>query len=480
MTTQIYEVDYDCDKAVQEEKEKLEVEIVNSFDEEKDMKDFEQCMLEIEKKEYEESDLIYENHMAKYEPEKSNKNCSMLDNKYNCPKWIKFLNEIFLGDQDMIAYIQKFTGSLMYDYNIEQHFYVLYGTGGNGKTTFLDIIKRVLEKYKWFELSSEILTKSNFKINQNIGYNLQYCKIAIIKEPEKRNKYHTSLIKALTGGGSFKVYDKQCGEQTYEPRARLIFETNYIPEFTDNDYTIERRIKIIPFKKTIFPYQNNKHLKYELLKELPEITKWVEEGMERWKKDPYFTEPLYMDSYKIALNKDNIDPKLAYAFSKLKRDYSAGLTINDFYHFASVLGCIPNTKDKDGKELDDLEKRKIITNYQTKIGKHLKELSFCEPVEKVGKSGEKVFLGLNFSKEELAKETDELVFDFSFKDKIKSLLLYDKENKGMIDFFTEKEYEYQEAMKRRKQTFIDNVTKNNNKMIENNSNDTVTNLLHSD
>ena len=83
-------------------------------------------------------------------------------------------------------------------------------------------------------------------------------------------------------------------------------------------------------------------------------------------------------------------------------------------------------------------------------------------------------------KEELAKETDELVFDFSFKDKIKSLLLYDKENKGMIDFFTEKEYEYQEAMKRRKQTIIDNVTKNNNKMIENNSNDTVTNLLHSD
>ena len=43
-----------------------------------------------------------------------------MEKNYNCPVWLKFLNEIFMNDENLIDYVQMLVGMLLSDYNVEK------------------------------------------------------------------------------------------------------------------------------------------------------------------------------------------------------------------------------------------------------------------------------------------------------------------------------------------------------------------------
>ena len=57
-----------------------------------------------------------------------------------CPRWLAFLDDIFAGDKELIRYIQKAVGYSLTGSTAEQCAFFLYGTGRNGKSTFIDVI----------------------------------------------------------------------------------------------------------------------------------------------------------------------------------------------------------------------------------------------------------------------------------------------------------------------------------------------------
>ena len=61
--------------------------------------------------------------------------------------WDEFLNKIFQGNKNIINFIQRATGYSFSALTNEQCIFILYGTGKNGKSTFLDTIKRLLADY---------------------------------------------------------------------------------------------------------------------------------------------------------------------------------------------------------------------------------------------------------------------------------------------------------------------------------------------
>ena len=63
------------------------------------------------------------------------------------PEWIKFLDDIFAGDPDLIRYIQKAIGYSLTGSTAEQCAFFCYGTGRNGKSTFLDAISEIIGDY---------------------------------------------------------------------------------------------------------------------------------------------------------------------------------------------------------------------------------------------------------------------------------------------------------------------------------------------
>jgi putative DNA primase/helicase len=78
----------------------------------------------------------------------------------HCPRFKKFLTEIFGGDRTLISYVQKAVGYCLTGNTSEQVLFLCHGTGANGKSTFLDVLRFVLGGYAYnlpfsaFELKS--------------------------------------------------------------------------------------------------------------------------------------------------------------------------------------------------------------------------------------------------------------------------------------------------------------------------------------
>jgi putative DNA primase/helicase len=65
----------------------------------------------------------------------------------DCPTWLRFLHEATAGDEELVAYLQRFCGYLLTGVTREHALLFIYGPGGNGKGTFLNNVAAVLGDY---------------------------------------------------------------------------------------------------------------------------------------------------------------------------------------------------------------------------------------------------------------------------------------------------------------------------------------------
>ena len=77
------------------------------------------------------------------------------------PRWMDFLNTITGGSKELVRYLQKAVGSSLSGDISEQALFVLYGTGANGKSTFLNTISELLGDYARNTPSETFMAKSN-------------------------------------------------------------------------------------------------------------------------------------------------------------------------------------------------------------------------------------------------------------------------------------------------------------------------------
>ena len=62
-------------------------------------------------------------------------------------RWLKFLNEVFPGRAEVIAFLKRAVGYSLTGLTREEVFFILYGLGRNGKGTFLRVLSAVLGDY---------------------------------------------------------------------------------------------------------------------------------------------------------------------------------------------------------------------------------------------------------------------------------------------------------------------------------------------
>ncbi|RJR08449.1 hypothetical protein C4588_05525, partial [Candidatus Parcubacteria bacterium] len=78
-----------------------------------------------------------------------------------CPTWKSFLHRIFAGNEDLIDFIRKAIGYSISGSTQEQCIFILYGTGQNGKSTFLTTMKEILTDYAQQTPSKTLMAKKN-------------------------------------------------------------------------------------------------------------------------------------------------------------------------------------------------------------------------------------------------------------------------------------------------------------------------------
>jgi len=204
----------------------------------------------------------------------------VFDEEAGCPRWMEFLNLIFEGDQEMIAFIHRALGYTFYGKSGEKIFFILLGkTGQNGKSTFIKTLQMVFGDYSRTMAFKTLL--KNQKEDPNSARSdivrLSGARFVSAIEPDAGKKLSDGIVKLLTGGSDVitaRTFYKE--EIEFDVSFTIWLACNNHPDITGHDPAIWNRVKQIEFN-----HQITKPIKdYEtvLIPEAAGIFNWCIEG----------------------------------------------------------------------------------------------------------------------------------------------------------------------------------------------------------
>ena len=201
----------------------------------------------------------------------------------DCPTWNLFLMQIFNKDLQLIRFIQKAMGYALSGDVSEQCLFILWGTGANGKSTFLNVMLELFGDYAT-STGIETFMKKNSEQSNDLA-RLKGLRLVTTSEIEQGRQISESLIKVVTGEDALTARFLYGEYFSFKPTFKIFMATNHKPKIRGADNGIWRRIKMIPFTVTIPPEQRDKNLTAKLIAENSGILNWLLKGYAMWKKE---------------------------------------------------------------------------------------------------------------------------------------------------------------------------------------------------
>jgi putative DNA primase/helicase len=200
-----------------------------------------------------------------------------------CPLWISFLDRIMAGNAALITFLKRAVGYCLSGNVREQCLFFLFGTGANGKSTFLELLRALLGDYAKQADFTTFLMKANDTVRNDIA-DLRGSRFVSAVEVEGGKRLAEALVKQVTGGDALKARFLYSEYFEFAPTFKIFLAANHKPEIHGTDYGIWRRIKLIPFTVTIPEKERDPELKEKLRAEMPGILKWAVEGCLEWQQ----------------------------------------------------------------------------------------------------------------------------------------------------------------------------------------------------
>ncbi|WP_018659208.1 phage/plasmid primase, P4 family [Allofustis seminis] len=195
--------------------------------------------------------------------------------------WLDALDTFFLKDKDLIDYVQKIVGLAAIGKVYLEALIIAYGDGKNGKSTFWNVIARVLGSYSG-TISSDILSANN---TRNIKPEIAETKgkrLLIAAELEEGMRLSTSIIKQLCSTDEVNAEKKFKAPFKFTPTHTLVLYTNHLPKVGAIDDGTWRRLIVIPFLAKIKAKDDIKNYGDYLYKESSEyILQWIIDGAKK-------------------------------------------------------------------------------------------------------------------------------------------------------------------------------------------------------
>lgn len=199
----------------------------------------------------------------------------------SCPLWTAFLERIMGGNEALIAYLQRVVGYALTGDTREQCLFMLYGTGANGKSTFLETLRALFGDYGQQADFSTFLYSKDDRVRNDIARLMGRRFVAAIEADAGRYLAEV-LVKQLTGSDTIaaRFLFKELFE--FHPTFKIFLAANHRPSIRGQDHAIWRRIRLIPFEVTIPAEERDRDLLAKLRTELPGILAWAVHGCMEW------------------------------------------------------------------------------------------------------------------------------------------------------------------------------------------------------
>jgi P4 family phage/plasmid primase-like protien len=233
-----------------------------------------------------EKGICLENGIYEYETRELRKHSSKylfrdcLPVRYNeeaeAPQFLEALDDMFEGDQEVIAIIQEIFGYILYrgaGYPL-QKFFIFRGEGSNGKSVLIHLLQKML--------GNDLVSATPFqKLGQKFGMsNAAESWVNFSNECDTRKAIDLEVVKTITGGGMMEVERKYQQAKTEQTKTKFVVCTNATPVFYDKTYGLHRRLCIIDFPITYRDIGEDEELPDGVHQADPELPQKLESEME--------------------------------------------------------------------------------------------------------------------------------------------------------------------------------------------------------
>lgn len=264
--------------------------------------------------------------------------------------WSQFINDVTADDPKSAELLQFIPGYALFPNNIHEKIFVLSGSGGNGKSKYLEILRQLFGEKNTSHLQPRALL-DRFQVIQ-----LKDSIINIAGEIRSDLRDVEEIMKAIASGEPISGCYK--GEQfvTFAPRTKLVYATNSELTSGDTSEGLARRLIIVNFKVSFvddpdpsdnYQRQKNIHIIDALTEELQSggVFNWCYEGYKLLKTVGYFTETNdqaeLIQQFKRSSNpvllfwEDNDYHPAEYEYKQAYSDYVAWCSANGYRHESS-------------------------------------------------------------------------------------------------------------------------------------------------
>jgi len=199
-----------------------------------------------------------------------------------CPRWLRFLDEITDHDEELVDWFWRLVGYTLSGATSEQCFFLLYGLGSNGKSTFLRMLRALLGDYAANAPFSTFEANSRTSIPNDLAA-LVGRRLVTSLETSEKTPLNEARLKMLTGGDAVTARFLHREFFTFVPIAKFILAVNHKPCVRDYSHGFWRRLRLVPFEVRFDDKAAGERLEAELPAELPGILVWALAGYAEWR-----------------------------------------------------------------------------------------------------------------------------------------------------------------------------------------------------
>lgn len=202
------------------------------------------------------------------------------------PQFERFINRI-LPDPEVRLFVQKLLGYCLTGDTSEQIFVIFYGTGKNGKSKLVDLIRKIFGDYAATIPVGVFLDGKEKKADgpkPSIA-KLPGVRLVLMSEPDKGEALSEGLVKEVTGGEPMETRKLNRDPFEFRPEFTPIMVTNHRPIIRGQDVGIWRRVILVPFLEFITPEERDPHILDKLLEEKEGVLNWLLTGLWLWREE---------------------------------------------------------------------------------------------------------------------------------------------------------------------------------------------------
>jgi putative DNA primase/helicase len=198
-----------------------------------------------------------------------------------CPRFIMYLNEIFMNKTDVIEFVQEAVGYGFHKSIPMPAIFFLTGDGSNGKSVFINILTDLYGEENTCSISFNALSNEYYLLS------LFGKMINISGETPQRKQVNTDMVKAVVAGDWVTGRTPYKPPTKFRPYAKHFLAMNSMPDIEDTSHGMWRRIYPVDFPRLFTNEDMDVDLPEKLSAELSGIFNWAMQGYKRLRSNKF-------------------------------------------------------------------------------------------------------------------------------------------------------------------------------------------------